>query len=206
MFCELVEGWGWGWGVERAIDDGREVFSGGGGGGSTGGLMLLASGVAASLQLQVRLETLELQLAAAKARAVAAELRLAAADASVVEWRNGSLVAHLQIASLIDDALAVRMDPNTTHTYLEVGCSDVETLDRDVLNRDPTAFLVSLEPLLEKYAVLLARGDQMYHGSKRNMASPLGRHHRRGVVLPVAVAPSAGMRTFHVRERTPIPY
>ena len=54
------------------------------------------------------------------------------------------------------------------------------------------SFLLSFEPLVDKYALLLAKGTKRFVGSKKDIAVPLGRHHKRGVVLPFAVSPAGG--------------
>lgn len=69
----------------------------------------------------------------------------------------------------------------------------------EVLGRDPGAFLLAFEPLLDKYAVLLARGTTRYHGTKADRAVPIGHHHQRGVVLPLAVSATGGVHNFSVQ-------
>ena len=56
----------------------------------------------------------------------------------------------------------------------------------------------SFEPLLDKYAVLLARGSTRFNNHTRDRAVPLGRHHRQGIVLPIAVSPNGGPVNFTV--------
>ena len=60
------------------------------------------------------------------------------------------------------------------------------------------SFLLSFEPLVDKYALLLAKGTKRFVGSKKDIAVPLGRHHKRGVVLPFAVSPAGGDINFTV--------
>ena len=107
-----------------------------------------------------------------------------------------ALFAPLQIASLTSQG-AIPMPPDVEHVLMEIGCSDRHTLD-DVLGQRPRAFLIAFEPLLDKYAVLLARGTKRYHGTKADRSVPLAHHHERGVVLPLAVAGTAGMHNFSV--------
>lgn len=96
---------------------------------------------------------------------------------------------------------------------------DVDELaknDRNASLND--SFLISFEPLLDKYATLLdlaltlshplshtfsllpcrryatllARANERFNGPRvTDRATPLGQHHPRGVVLPFAVAPHA---------------
>ena len=61
---------------------------------------------------------------------------------------------------------------------------------RDTLLKQPrfkNHFVVSFEPLLDKYASNLAAR------SKAVMRAALGHHHRRGVILPFAVGPNEGV-------------
>jgi hypothetical protein len=72
-------------------------------------------------------------------------------------------------------------------------------MDDEYLPHDTSAFLLAFEPLLDKYAVLLARGTARFHGaSSVDAAVPLGHHHQRGVVLPVAITERGGPVTFNV--------
>ena len=102
----------------------------------------------------------------------------------------------------------LRAPPNTTHLLVEIGASDLDTLDEQVLPRDAGAFLVTFEPMLDKYSTLLSRGDARFHGAKSQMyysggsnrATPLGYFHPRAVVLPLAVsANGGGAVTMHIR-------
>ena len=64
----------------------------------------------------------------------------------------------------------------------QVGSNTRNTLDRDFLPHEPSAFLLSFEPLLDKYASLLARH------SRPDSLTPLGFHTARGIALPFAVS------------------
>ena len=91
--------------------------------------------------------------------------------------------------------------PNTTrYAVIEIGCSDRDTLDEQFLPNHPKAFLVSFEPQLDKYAVLLARGTTRLFGKTKDRSVPLGHHHERGVVLPLAISPHGGSLDFHVHH------
>ena len=119
----------------------------------------------------------------------------AAARHGGVDAAEDAVFASVQVASLSHSA--VEMPPTTTHVILEIGCSDRDTVD-DELHRDPSGFLISFEPLLDKYAVLLARGTERYHGATRDRAVPLGHHHQRAVILPIAVTEQGGPVNFSV--------
>jgi len=115
---------------------------------------------------------------------------------------NGSaLFVTTQMASYDPHANAIAMPSSTSHVYVEIGCSDVRTMDEQVLPRDRRAFLLSFEPLVDKFAVLTARGNRAYGHRTANHAVPVGHHHPRAVVLPLAIAPrGGGFTTFHVHS------
>lgn len=122
--------------------------------------------------------------------------QLAVAAASGPSFGGTGLVAPLHLLNTNDDG-TVPMPPDTSHLLIEIGCSDRHTID-EVLDHRPKAFLIAFEPLLDKYAVLLARGTTRYHGTKGDRAVPLAHHHQRGVVLPLAVSESGGTHNFTV--------
>ena len=110
----------------------------------------------------------------------------------------GSLLAP---CSLLATLPLHRLYPTVRIAQIEVGCSDFHTLDESVPAMQPAgAYLVSFEPLLEKYAVLLARGASriLGAGKTRDHSTALGHHHPRGVVLPMAVSPFGGQVNFTV--------
>lgn len=107
------------------------------------------------------------------------------------------LLTTLQVATL-DKYGAVVMPKDTAYVFIEIGCSDRDTLDEQVLPHHKKAFLLSFEPMLDKYAVLASRGTKRYHSAALDQAVPLGHHHSRGVVLPLAVSPTAGPVPLHV--------
>jgi len=103
-----------------------------------------------------------------------------------------ALYATLHVAHLNDGV--VQVPSRTRRIIMEVGCSDRDTMDNDELNKPllNDTFLISFEPLLDKYATLLARGNVRFNGRlSTDRAVPLGHHHPRGVVLPFAVTPHA---------------
>ena len=118
---------------------------------------------------------------------------------------SGSLISNVNVAKL-DANGAIVMPHGIKRVIVEIGCSDHLTLDEGdgqgpQLHDDPEAFLISFEPLLEKWAALLVKGPARFygvHGRQKNKVVPLGYHHRRGVVLPYAVSEHAGVQTFNV--------
>jgi len=119
----------------------------------------------------------------------------AQADATVTD---DALLLTVQAATLRNRVLVV--PENTTDVILEIGCSDRNTADDEVLPTSKHSFLLAFEPLLDKYALLLAKGTHRYHGGAKDRAVPLGHHHQRGVILPLAVSQHGGPLTFHVNE------
>jgi len=111
---------------------------------------------------------------------------------------SSSLTASVQLAAL--DGNGSLVAPSSVRfAWVEIGCSDRDTLDEQ-LDKHAGAFLVSFEPQLDKYAVLLARGTTRAHGKRKDHSVRLGRHHERGVVLPIAVSPRGGAVPFRVQH------
>ena len=145
--------------------------------------------------LESRVAHLEKELQATRQQVHRLRAELAPARSS-----SNALKATVQIAHLTNGSIA--MPASIESVMMEVGCSDMFTLDEE-LRAEHNKFLVSFEPLLEKYAVLLARGTPRFHpqgGGDRSV--PLGYHHRTGVVLPIAVSPHGGaIADFKVSTR-----
>ena len=89
----------------------------------------------------------------------------------------------------------IKMPNETTAVYVEIGTNSFDTWDQLMLPHFHNAFLVSFEPLLDKWATLLARNTRSRH------AGQLGHHHPRGVALPFAVSDRDGFSDFHVSPR-----
>ena len=112
---------------------------------------------------------------------------------------NTSLTATMQIATLKKGKLLMPSSPTSPTTLIvEIGLSDRNTADEELLPHYPSSFLVSFEPLLDKFAVNLAKGTTRFHGNRKDAAVPLGFHHHRGIILPLAVTPNGGPVDFHV--------
>lgn len=113
-------------------------------------------------------------------------------------WRShGSVLqASVHVAQLRPDG-SLEGIPEDASVVIEVGANTRNTLDRELLPSEPKAFLISFEPLLDKYASLLARN------SRPDTRVPLGRHHARGLVLPFAVSADANaVREFKISGAT----
>ena len=96
------------------------------------------------------------------------------------------LFGTLQLATLVDGVLPI---PPNLSVAIEIGASDRDTLDTELLASSANWFAVSLEPLVDKYARGLTRRP-----SRKDAFQALGHHHDRGIILPFAVAnvPRAG--------------
>ncbi|CAK9013540.1 unnamed protein product [Durusdinium trenchii] len=89
-----------------------------------------------------------------------------------------------------------------SHFFLEVGANNHE-LEREqlepLLQDGPNGFLVSFEPLLDKYSYLISFSSG--GGAENNAAVNLGLQHRRGLALPYAIGDKCGAEStavFHV--------
>lgn len=106
---------------------------------------------------------------------------------------DGSLSVPLHVLHMPNGHIPV---PNSTTTLLiEIGTNAFDTWDQQVLPKQPGAFLVAFEPLVDKWSMLLARN------SRAKIVSPLGWHHARGVILPFAVSERQGVVPFYVSPR-----
>lgn len=113
-------------------------------------------------------------------------------------WRalDGALSAQVHLAHLKPDGSLAGI-PDNAHIVIEIGANTRNTLDRELLPQRPDTFLLTFEPLLDKYATLLARN------SRPDMRGTLGAHHQRGLVLPFAVSSEPnGVATFKISGRT----
>lgn len=119
-------------------------------------------------------------------RAAESQRAPAAAHDLSVSVEGHALIAGVQIA-VVDDSGALLVPKSAKYALVEIGTSDRDTLDEklDTTHRD--AFLLSVEPLLDKYSVLISRSSDR---GPRDRASPVGHHHvgGRGVALPLAVS------------------
>ena len=102
-------------------------------------------------------------------------------------WRVTPLTVPLHVANLIDGELS-DLPQGDAPILIEIGSSDRNTLDVELLPRLPDAFLVTAEPLVDKYARALSR--RVTAKQARDTFEPLGRHHERGLVLPIAIGPA----------------
>ena len=132
--------------------------------------------------LRHRIASLERQLVGARRPPCGVDGAL-----SPVAIDGDALFATVQVARLDAAGASIRMPHGVKHVLIEIGVSDVDTMDRQVLGVERDAFLLSFEPLLDKYAVLAARGDHRFNRGRPNMAVPVGYYHQRGVILPLSL-------------------
>ena len=119
----------------------------------------------------------------------------------MLEEPGFGLFQQVQIAPLRSDG-TLKIPASARYLLMEVGVSDFDTMDVTELPLYPNGFLIAFEPLLDKFAINLARGAQRYHGShSRDMAVPLSRHHQRGMILPLALSPHGGAVNITVMKR-----
>ena len=86
--------------------------------------------------------------------------------------------------------------PNRTkELFLEIGTNAFDTWDTQLLPRHPHAFLVAFEPLVDKWALLMARNV------RARVVGKLGWHNERGVILPFAISDHEGVVPFYVSPR-----
>ena len=111
-----------------------------------------------------------------------------------------NLVLPLHVARLsMNGTLLIPTD--AWPVVLEIGASDRNTLHECLssLAAKPAtanAFLVTAEPLIEKYARGLAK-DRRGDGDG---FQPLGHHHKNGIILPLAVGPAEGAHKLNVNS------
>lgn len=74
-------------------------------------------------------------------------------------------------------------------------CTAFDTMDQQILPKKKHAFVVAFEPLVDKWALMLARNV------RSRVAGSLGWHNERGVILPFAVSDRAGVVPFYVSPR-----
>ena len=84
------------------------------------------------------------------------------------------------------------MPPDTMDILIEIGANSRNTMDLEVMPNRTTSYLLTFEPILDKFATLLSRN------SRADTKSILGRHHQRGTVLPYAVGKVDGFATFNL--------
>lgn len=104
---------------------------------------------------------------------------------------NGSLTLPLEVLQMPNGRIPI--PDGTRKLYVEIGSNSFDTLADSPQLAEPHSYLVAFEPLVDKWAQLLAR-----HTVTRKASMVLGQHHERGVTLPMAVSDKEGFAEFHV--------
>jgi hypothetical protein len=107
---------------------------------------------------------------------------------------HGIYEGSLKVASLLANG-TLHLPARTSEVIIEIGANSRNTMDVDVLPNQTRAFLLTFEPILDKYAALLARSSKP---DTKTPSAQLGFHHDRGLVLPYAIGSEDGHATFHL--------
>lgn len=110
------------------------------------------------------------------------------------------MIVPVQVAHTLKNNTFAALSNWPGEFVIEIGASDRNTADEEILPRWSTAFLVTAEPLWEKVARGLSR--RRNPNLVKDASEPLGQHHDRGIILPIAVgptiAPDGETQTFYV--------
>ena len=107
---------------------------------------------------------------------------------------SGALSVPLHVLHMSSDG-RIPVPNSTKELFVEIGTNAFDTWDMQLLPKHPDAFLVAFEPLVDKWALLLARN------ARARVVGHLGWHHERGVILPFAVSDHEGVVPFYVSPR-----
>jgi len=108
---------------------------------------------------------------------------------AIVDTPTG-LFAYLQLAALHNGRLRL---PSHANIVIEIGVSDRETMTETWMPSHPNDFLVSCEPILDKFAKNYAKA----YASGLDKWVPLQTN--TSLILPLAIGPPAGMAIFHLK-------
>lgn len=101
------------------------------------------------------------------------------------------LVVPVQVSYL--DEMGRLPIPSDKYVVIEVGANTQNTIAETLLPTNDDTFVLTFEPLLDKYGTLLSRN------SAPDRFAKLGFHHSRGLVLPIAVASGEPFSWRHFR-------
>jgi len=109
----------------------------------------------------------------------------------------------VHVADLLLDGSFAALAAWRGPVFVEIGASDRNTMDVEMLPIVPDAFLITAEPLVDKWARGIGR--RVKANSVQDSYEPLSRHHQRGIILPIAVSPTSNpqgeSKTFYVGGR-----
>jgi len=110
------------------------------------------------------------------------------------------MIIPVQVANTLTNGTFKDLSSHSGPFIIEIGSSDRNTVDVEILSRIPNAFLVTAEPLVEKVARAISRRRSSH--TVIDSFEPLGHQHDRGLVLPMAIgptqAPEGELQTFQV--------
>jgi len=110
----------------------------------------------------------------------------------LAEHNSGMMLATLQVATLQPNG-TLALPETTTDVFIEVGTNSRNLYDgTGRFKSTPGGFLLSFEPILDKWAWLLARH------SRPDRKTKLGHHLPNGMAFPYAIAESDGFAHFHM--------
>ena len=115
-----------------------------------------------------------------------------------LEVRRNGLFARMHLLHLTD--YVIDYIPKNLSVVLEIGASDRDTMDVELLPRRPYSFLITAEPVIDKYARALARNIN----GRGDAHQFLGQHNPRGLALPIAIGPSnmAGVQKLNLQRNS----
>lgn len=98
-----------------------------------------------------------------------------------VEMTPDGIVVKIHTHMLTSDGF-LKIPPAFKKVAIEVGANDRDTMDTEYLPSNTDTFLITFEPILDKYATLMARFPR-----GKDKFQPLGYHNPRGMVFPIAI-------------------
>lgn len=107
---------------------------------------------------------------------------------------SGGLMLGMQVSNFPKDGI-MDIPKGTKKLYIEIGANSRNIMQDEINLDDPEAFLITFEPILDKYAAILKR-----YGGKEDSLSALGYQHSRGIVLPFAISPEEGYSDFNLAQ------
>lgn len=111
------------------------------------------------------------------------------------QFRNNGLIVPMHVGGFSAEGRLL-IPADTTDIFIEIGSNNRNVMQDELpLSNYPTGFLLTFEPLLDKFAYLLTR-----YGSDKDTQQPLGFQHKRGMAFPFAVHESEKIQTFRVSK------
>lgn len=106
---------------------------------------------------------------------------------------EGGLMLGMQVMNFNKDG-TMKIPADIKKMYLEIGANSRNILlDEIPLSSHPDAYLITFEPILDKYAAIMLR-----YAGRSDTLFPLGHQHDRGVILPFAVSTEEAYADFRL--------